>query len=114
MNGSLGCGCHHKSEHMVRVFLKKEFGEDEIIDGGVDWCKNHETNRWLPFDKIIWKLRIICEVDVEQHYQEHSFFKGTLDERKARDKYKEEKAIENGFSGNGGYREVWAIDDAEQ
>jgi len=59
-------------------------------------------------------LRIICEVDVEQHYQEHSFFKGTLDERKARDKYKEEKAIENGFSGNGGYREVWAIDDAEQ
>jgi len=47
---------------------------------------------------IISKLRIICEVDGEQHYQEHSFFKGTLDERKARDKYKEEKAIENGFS----------------
>jgi len=58
--GALGCGCSNKSENVVRVFLKKEFGEDEIIDDYVHWCVNPKTNRRLAFDMITKKLRIIC------------------------------------------------------
>ena len=80
---------------MVREFLQEEFGHDAIISGRVSWCTNPVTNNMLPFDMIIGPLNIICEVDGIQHFEEVLYFKtSTLRQRKARDGYKEVKAIE--------------------
>lgn len=52
--GHLNCGCHLKTESMVREFLKdkygKKFGERAIISGSVPWCKSKVTGSMLPFD----------------------------------------------------------------
>jgi len=80
---------------MVREFLQEEFGHDAIISVRVSWCTNPVTNNMLPFDMIIGPLNIICEVDGIQHFEEVLYFKtSTLRQRKARDGYKEVKAIE--------------------
>jgi len=59
---------------------------------------NDVTGRHLPFDMIIHPLRIIVEVDGEQHYREVKYFKVTLEFTQARDKLKEEKANNKGHS----------------
>jgi very-short-patch-repair endonuclease len=60
----------------------------------VDWCKY--TN-CLPFDFCIEEYKIIIEVDGEQHFIQVSNWDPPEETRK-RDKYKMEKALENGYS----------------
>jgi len=50
----------------VRLFLRGKFGEEKIVHGRVDWCRNPETKGQLPFDMIHEDLKIIVEVDGEQ------------------------------------------------
>jgi len=78
MVGQLSCGCKNKSEKIVRGFLEEVFGEDRILEGRVDWCLNPVTGFKLPFDMVIGDLKIIVEVDGQQHYQEVNYFQTGL------------------------------------
>lgn len=43
--GILHCCCSLKSEHMVRVFLRRYFGENKTVDGKVAWCTNPKLQK---------------------------------------------------------------------
>lgn len=62
---------------------------------------NPETKYPLPYDNEIYDLKLIIEVNGEQHYKK-CFFNHYSDEelnkRKQVDKYKQEYAIKNGYS----------------
>jgi very-short-patch-repair endonuclease len=63
----------------------------------VNWCKNEDKKKYLPFDFCIEEYKIIIEVDGEQHFIQVSNWDSPEETRK-RDKYKMEKALENGYS----------------
>ena len=98
--GRLGCGCYKKSEYMMKVFLQDTFGKDKILDGRVDWCVNPRTGNNFPFDMILEERKQIFEVDGSQHYEEHRLFHRytSLEQTQARDRYKEKRALANGYS----------------
>ena len=74
--GYLNCGYRYRAESRVRNFLQDTFGDDNILPGTVDWCRNEKTKskRYLPFDMIIDHFDIIVEVDGPQHYKIIQFF----------------------------------------
>ena len=37
-----------------------------------NWCKNPETNKYLPFDFYIPDLNLIIEIDGDQHFEQVS------------------------------------------
>ena len=96
-----GCPeCKHKSEQKCREFLWKTFGKSDIKSGRVEWCINPTTGKKLPFDMIVASKRTICECDGEQHIRPVPFFNKTMtfEEIWARDRYKEQRALANGYS----------------
>ena len=92
--------CKLKSEKKCREFLRSVFGQNDVKSGRVDWCRNPKTGRHFPFDMIVDSKRTICEVDGEQHIKCVPFFNKTMsfEEIWARDRFKEGRAIANGFS----------------
>ena len=60
----------------------------------VDWCKNVKH---LPFDFVIEEIKIILEIDGEQHFEQVAKWK-TPEHNRQRDLYKMKCANENGFS----------------
>ena len=63
----------------------------------VEWCKNLETNRYLPFDFCIEEYKIIFELDGAHHFEQVSNWKSP-EENQKKDLYKEKCANENGYS----------------
>nr|WNL49517.1 hypothetical protein MarFTMF_001 [Marseillevirus sp.] len=61
----------------------------------VSWCKNPEKNTFLPFDFCVSKT--IIELDGRQHYEQVSNWQSPELIQKS-DRYKEECAIQNGYS----------------
>lgn len=62
-----------------------------------NWCKNPETNRHLPYDFVIKKLKLIIELDGEQHFSQVSNW-GSPKKTQKRDLYKMKCANENGYT----------------
>ena len=60
----------------------------------VDWCKNKKC---LPFDFVLEDIKIIIELDGEQHFKQVSSWK-SAEETQKNDKYKMKCANENNFS----------------
>ena len=101
VGGGRGCPlCKHKSEKKCREFLCSVFGNSDVNSGRVNWCVNADTGYKLPFDMIIQSKRTICEVDGRQHLQPVPFFNKTMSFKEiwARDRFKEARAIANGYS----------------
>ena len=63
----------------------------------VDWCKNANSNRHLPFDFVIEKIKIIVELDGKQHFEQIGSWQSPEKNREI-DIYKMKCANENGFS----------------
>ena len=62
-----------------------------------DWCKNPETNKYLPFDFVLLDEKIIIELDGIQHFKQVSNWL-SLDIQHERDIYKMKCANKNGYS----------------
>ena len=63
-----------------------------------EWCKNVETNCYLPFDFCIEEFKIIIELDGIQHFEEVKHFRKKPEEQRERDLYKQKCANDNGYS----------------
>ena len=77
-------------------FIKNIFSQT-IHQYKIDWSKNIDTNRYLPFDFCIEEYKIIIELDGKQHFEQVMNWK-TPEEQYKNDKYKEKCANENGYS----------------
>lgn len=93
--------CRKKTELKLSKFLVEHFKKHTILrEFAPEWCKNPETGRCLRFDFCIPELKIIIELDGEQHFKYIPFFHKnyqTFEDRKKRDQLKERMAITNGF-----------------
>ena len=92
-DGSWCPNCRYKTEDIVYdklqikyPLLKRQYK--------VDWCKNVKH---LPFDFVIEEIKIILEIDGEQHFEQVAKWK-TPEHNRQRDLYKMKCANENGFS----------------
>lgn len=88
--------CYNKTEKMVFKLLKSKY-ENVKHQYKVEWCKNIETNKYLPFDIILEDKKIIIETDGNQHIKQVSNWQSPEVTRK-NDLFKMKKANENGFS----------------
>ncbi|AQM72982.1 restriction endonuclease [Noumeavirus] len=86
--------CKRKTEAKLFSFLEEHF-KDPIYQLKVSWCKNPETDKYLLFDFCVSKT--IIELDGAQHYRQISNWKSPEEQQKS-DRFKEEQAIQNGYS----------------
>ena len=87
----------HKCERICNDLLL-ELDENLIYGFKTEWCKNKNTNKHLPFDIFSPKHKLILEIDGPQHFKVIKEWDNDPEETRKRDKYKMEKALENGYS----------------
>ena len=87
--------CVNKTEFILYEYLQKLYE----ITGQFkkDWCKNNNTNKYLPFDFCIEEYKIIVELDGPQHFIQISNW-SSPEKQHENDKYKQKCANENGYS----------------
>jgi very-short-patch-repair endonuclease len=91
---SHGCpSCINKTEFKLYTSLKDLYPTIKR-QYKVDWCKN---KLYLPFDFVIEELKIIIELDGEQHFKQISNWKSP-EVQIEKDKFKTNCANNNGFS----------------
>lgn len=63
--------CKRKTERMLYEFLRTQFSTLTVQrNAKFEWCKNPATNSFFPFDIAIPSLRIIFELDGNQHFKQ--------------------------------------------
>jgi hypothetical protein len=60
--------CKNKTEKKLLDILSEDY--DVLHQSKYDWCKNGETNKYLPFDFELIDYKIILELDGEQHFKQ--------------------------------------------
>lgn len=85
--------CRYKTEKKVLKFLEEHFSS-VFYQLRVNWCRSEKTGKFLPFDFCIGKT--IIELDGPQHFRQVSNWQPP-EITQASDRYKEEKAKENGY-----------------
>lgn len=91
------CACVvNKTETKLHNWLKENKYQIQI-QKKFEWCKNPETNKYLPFDFVIENYKIIIELDGTQHF-EQIFVWQAPEKIQKRDVYKMIKALENRYS----------------
>lgn len=88
--------CKNKTEHKLYDILIESYPA-LLAQFKTKWCKNEETDKYLPFDFCIEELKLIIELDGEQHFKQISNWQSPEDTQEC-DIYKMKKAIENGYS----------------
>ncbi len=88
--------CNLKTEKKLFMFLIEIFPSINR-DLKFDWCKNEKTYKYLPFDFCIEELKLIIELDGEQHFKQVANWTSP-EATQERDIYKMKRAIENGYS----------------
>jgi very-short-patch-repair endonuclease len=94
-----GSGCPHcinKTEFILYEYMQL-LNYKIIRQFKKNWCKNNNTNKYLPFDFCIEEYKIIIELDGRQHFEQVSNW-SSPEEQLKNDKYKEQCANENGHS----------------
>jgi very-short-patch-repair endonuclease len=92
-----GCRiCKNKTEGKLYVELSKYY--NVIKQPTFEWCKNIETNCYLPFDFLIPELNILIELDGIQHFKVVKMFKTNLPNQRKRDLDKQKHALNNNYS----------------
>jgi len=87
--------CVNKTEKKLLEFLNKQYPNEIVFQPKYNWCKNPDTNRYLPFDYEVFGL-IIIELDGPQHIDKQISNWKSVEEQQERDMYKMEQAINNG------------------
>ncbi|QYB17429.1 hypothetical protein PV-S19_0065 [Pacmanvirus S19] len=62
--------CTNKTEEKLYNWLIKKFATDKQLR--FDWCKNPDTDKYLPFDFLLSEYKIIIELDGGQHFKQVS------------------------------------------
>ena len=87
--------CVNKTEEKMFKSLSKKY-PTLIHNYRAEWCKNKLTGRILPFDFSIPELKILLELDGDQHFS-HLRNWGDPKENHIRDVYKMKIANKNGY-----------------
>ena len=89
--------CVNKTEQMFKEWFetKYEYGLDS--QKRFKWCKNPETKRILPFDFCIPDLKLIIEIDGDQHFRQVWNWKAP-ELQQERDVFKMNLALDNGYT----------------
>lgn len=94
--GNTGCPlCKNKSEKVLFDILILDYIVKQQLR--YNWCRNPETNKYLPFDFVIEDLKLIIELDGGQHFKQVRDW-ASPEERQKIDIYKMKQANENGYS----------------
>jgi len=92
------CPSNNKTEIKFKDWFENKYIQYELqYQPKYKWCKNPETNKYLPFDFSIEELKLIIEIDGLQHFRQVSVWTSPEDIFK-RDKYKIQQAFHNGYS----------------
>lgn len=86
--------CKNKTEKKLLEWLKIKYNVKYQLR--YDWCKNPNTNKYLPYDFEI-NNKIIIELDGRQHFEQVSNWQSPQDQLYI-DKYKIKCALENNRS----------------
>lgn len=92
--------CINKTEDKLYNWLINNYEDYNIIyQYKIDWCKNDETGRYLPFDFLIsdYETNIIIELDGSQHFKYIKYFDNDIKKGIERDIYKMKKCLENNY-----------------
>lgn len=89
--------CVNKTEKILYNWLKENLTHKIKFQPKYEWCRNIKTNKYLPFDFSIEELKLIFEVDGLQHFEQVSKWESP-EKTFERDKYKIEKAINEGYT----------------
>jgi very-short-patch-repair endonuclease len=90
--------CKNKTEKDLNLWLIKTFPNLNIkMHPCYEWCKNENTNKYLPFDFEIEDYNLIIELDGEQHFEQVAKW-GCYKKRQQRDIYKTKLAMSKGYS----------------
>lgn len=91
-----GCSkCRYKTQYKLYNFLKKNF--NVITEHRTNWCKNINTNWYLPFDFLIEDLKLLVELDGPQHFKKISNW-ADPEETLHRDVFKMKCSLDNNYS----------------
>lgn len=88
--------CRNKTEKKLLDYLSPIFPQIKT-QYKPEWCRNIETNQFLPFDFCIESLKIIIELDGPQHFIQVGKWK-CPEEQQKRDFYKMNLALNRGYS----------------
>lgn len=89
--------CKNKTELLFLNWLKSNYEFDIEHQSKKDWCKSPDTNNYLPLDFIIEPLKLIIEIDGDQHFKQVATWKSpeiTFEH----DKYKMIQCMKMGYS----------------
>lgn len=93
-----GCWCQNctkKTERKLHTFLNTLFTVHDVVrEMRFEWCVNDNTGHKLPFDFYIKSLKLLIELDGDQHFRQVWNWK-TPKEHQERDIYKMKCAIDN-------------------
>ncbi|MAE85951.1 MAG: hypothetical protein CMB80_24655 [Flammeovirgaceae bacterium] len=89
--------CKFKTEKQFLQWLKDNYKYKINYQIRYKWSKSSKTNRYLPFDFAIEKIKLIIEIDGRHHFEQISNW-NPPEENLRRDKYKMQKALTNGYS----------------
>jgi hypothetical protein len=92
--------CKHKGEKQLGNRFPVLYDGEVTFQPSYDWCRNEDSERKtkLRFDYSLEKIKVIVELDGEQHYKDHSFFKSTAAQNQQRDLYKIKCAMRRGYT----------------
>ncbi len=90
------CNCTvNKTETKLFEYLQKEYDMEISKQKSFLWCKNIQQ---LPFDFVIEELKLIIELDGDQHFVPVKYFKSDPILQQQTDKYKMKCANANGYT----------------
>lgn len=89
--------CKNKTEKKLLNWLKENFKYKIKHQAQFKWCKNLDTNRYLPFDFCIEELKLILEPDGRQHFEQVMNWESP-NKRLEIDEYKIRQALINGYT----------------
>ena len=89
--------CKNKTEQMFQSWFKDNYEYKLQSQKRFKWCKNPETNRILPFDFCIPDLKLIIEIDGDQHFRQVWNWKAP-ELQQERDVFKMNLALDNGYT----------------
>lgn len=89
--------CVRKTEAKLFEWLKENYPGKVKREAKFDWCRNRKTGRHLPFDFCFEEEKILIELDGAQHFRQ-VYNWAPPEATQIRDRYKERKANENGYT----------------
>lgn len=95
-NGRWCSLCVYKTESKFFDFIQS-INQNVIRQATFEWCKNSKTDKYFSFDFCIEKLKLIIEIDGDQHFQQVSNWLD-VDKQHLRDIFKMKCALDNGYS----------------